>query len=73
MTSRSVVRQKSWPAAADAKARQILREHAAELYEEAERIAHRAGSDSVAVGYVEQAAHIVRIRRSEGGWPDVLL
>jgi hypothetical protein len=66
-------RGKLWPPAADAKARQILREHAEELYDEAERVADRSGSDSVAVGYIEQAAHTVRIRRTTGGPADVLL
>jgi hypothetical protein len=66
-------RGKLWPAGADAKARQILREHAKELYDEAERVADRSGSDSVAVGYIEQAAHTVRIRRTTGGPADVLL
>ncbi|WP_328992305.1 hypothetical protein OG394_38660 [Kribbella sp. NBC_01245] len=73
MTDGGVARQKSWPPASDAKARQILREHALELYEEAERVAHRSGSDSVSASYVEQAAHTVRIRRTSGGWTDVLL
>lgn len=65
--------KRTWLPAADAKARQILREHARDLYAEAEREAHRSQSDSVSAAYVERAAHTVRIRRTTGGVGDVLL
>lgn len=75
MTADEVERRnaKMWSTDADAKALQILREHAADLYQESEREAHRAGADSVAPGYVEKAAHTVRIRRTTTGPADVLL
>jgi hypothetical protein len=62
-----------WEPEADEYARKILQEHAIELSEEAERVAKRMKAGSVSADYVDEAAFALRIRRSSGAWPDLLL
>ena len=62
-----------WEPEADAWALAILRAHAKELAEEAERIARRLKAGSVSEPYVEEAAFTIRIRRPSGAWADLLL
>lgn len=62
-----------WEPQADICARKILADHAAELSEEAERVARRLKAGAVSADYVEEAAFTIRIRRPSGPWPDLLI
>lgn len=62
----------TWSDSARSQARAILRGHAEDLFEEAERITGRAGADSVSPQYVGHAARSLGLRRSSGVG-DVLL
>jgi hypothetical protein len=62
-----------WEQSADEQARAILRAHAQELSEEAERVAARLKAGAVSSDYVNEAAFTLRIRRPAGAWADVLL
>jgi len=62
-----------WESAADARARQVLEDHARELFEEAERVAPRLKAGSVSATYVDEAAFTIRVRRPTGAAADVLL
>jgi hypothetical protein len=62
-----------WSETASAEARAMLRNHAEDLYEEAERITLRADADTVAPSYVRQAAVAVKMRRSTSAIGDVFL
>lgn len=56
----------NWADDARAEARGLLRAHAKDLYDEAERVADRADAPGVSVEYVRQAAATVRLRRTSG-------
>jgi hypothetical protein len=62
-----------WEPEADERARQILRDHARELSEEAERVAGRLKAGAVSPDYVDEAAFTIRIRRPRGAWADLLV
>jgi hypothetical protein len=55
-----------WADDADETAREILRAHAQQLNDEAERIAQRAEAPGVSPEYVRQAAALLHLRRTSG-------
>lgn len=62
-----------WPTAASNQAQAVLQRHAWELWEEAERVAHRNEATHVAPAYVDVAATTLRLRPRSSAVADVLL